>query len=126
MRQGYVIADWCCMCRGNGGNIGHLLLRCLIATGLRQYVFCTFGAQWVLSANVMDLLFAWRNWYGKHSSSVWNLVTACLMWTIWTKRNRRIFEELECPKNQILENLLPPYTNVLGIGVSLLALLLVV
>jgi hypothetical protein len=79
------------MCHGNGETIGHLLLHCPIAASLWQYVFRTFGVQWVISARVVDLLFAWRNWFGKHCSAVWNLVPACLMWTIWRECNRCIF-----------------------------------
>lgn len=54
-------------------------------------------------ARVVDLLFAWRNWFGKHCSSIWNLVPACLMWTIWRECNRCIFQDSECSENQILE-----------------------
>ena len=101
MRQGYIMADWCCVCRGSGKTVDHLLLHCPNAAGLWHFVFQSLG--WVISACVKDLLFSWRNWLGKHSSSVWNLVPACLMWTIWKERNRRFFENLECSDNQILE-----------------------
>ena len=41
----------------------------------------------------MDLLFRWRNWFGKHDSCDWNLYPLCLMWTLWTARNSRAFED---------------------------------
>ena len=44
---------------------------------------------------VSSLLFAWRNWFGKHLSTIWNMVPACLMWLVWTERNTRIFEDKE-------------------------------
>ena len=44
---------------------------------------------------VSSLLFTWRNWFGKHWSTIWNMVPACLMWLVWTKRNKRIFEDEE-------------------------------
>ncbi len=50
----------------------------------------------------MDLLFGWRNWFGKQSSDVWNLVLLCVMWTIWRERNRHIFKDVESPGSQIL------------------------
>ena len=25
-----------------------------------------FGIQWVMTSSVVDLLFGWRNWFGKH------------------------------------------------------------
>uniref|UniRef100_A0A2N9IYG1 Uncharacterized protein n=1 Tax=Fagus sylvatica TaxID=28930 RepID=A0A2N9IYG1_FAGSY len=43
-----------------------------------------------------------RNWFGKQSSDVWNLVLLCVMWTIWQERNRRIFKDVESPGSQIL------------------------
>ena len=33
-----------------------------------------FGVSWVLPKRVFDLLAGWRNWLGKYSSNVWNLV----------------------------------------------------
>lgn len=35
-----------------------------------------------LCEKVIDLLFGWRNWVGKRSSDIWNLVPLCLMWTL--------------------------------------------
>ena len=52
-----------------------------------------FGIDWVMPGSVADLLFCWYHWLGKHNSDIWNLVPDCLMWTIWTKRNRRSFED---------------------------------
>ncbi len=77
VRRGYALAGWCCMCRSSGEMGDHLLLHCEMAS------------------RVVDLLFGWRNWFGKHFSAVWNLVPLCLMWTLWQERNRRIFEDLE-------------------------------
>ena len=37
----------------------------------------SFGVSWVLPKRVIDLLAGWRNWSGKHSSNVWNLVPHC-------------------------------------------------
>ena len=52
-----------------------------------------FEIDWVMPGLVVDLLFCWCHWLGKHSSDIWNLVPSCLMWTIWTERNRRSFED---------------------------------
>lgn len=50
---------------------------------------------------VVDLLFGWFNWSGKHSSDIWNIVPLCLMWTIWRERNRRTFEDVASSKDQV-------------------------
>ena len=76
-------------------STAHLLHHCELATALWGFVFQTFGIHWVIPAKVIDLSFGWHNWFGKHSSEVWNLVPLCLMWSLWQERNRRIFEDLE-------------------------------
>ena len=54
-----------------------------------------FGIQWVMPRTVVSLLCAWENYLGIHSSSIWNMVPACLMWLIWRKRNTCTFEDVE-------------------------------
>ena len=36
-----------------------------------------------LSEEVIDLIFGWNNWFGKHLLDIWNIVLLCLMWTVW-------------------------------------------
>ena len=72
MRSGYTMVGWCCMCRNDGETGIHLLIHCALASDLWHLVLRTFG---------------------KHKSLVWNLVPLCLMWTVWRKRNSRIFED---------------------------------
>ena len=50
-----------------------------------------------LNASFSSLLFAWRNWFGKHLSTAWNMVPTCLMWLIWKECNTSIFEDKERP-----------------------------
>ena len=44
---------------------------------------------------VSSLLFAWRNWFGKHLSTIWNMVPACLMWLVWQEHNTHTLEDNE-------------------------------
>ena len=81
------------MCYCNTEFVDHLLLFCPIAHSLWMYMLRLFEIDWVMPGSVVDLLFCWYNWLGKHSSDIWNLVLGCLMWTIWTERNRRSFED---------------------------------
>ncbi len=57
----------------------------------------------MLLNQVSDLLFGRWNWFGKKSSSVWNLIPSCLMWTIWSERNSCTFENRETALDKLLE-----------------------
>ena len=92
MLCGCPLANRCCLCYSNAEFVDHLLLFCLIAHSLWMYMLWLFGIKWVVPSSVVDLLFCWYHWLGKHNSDIWDLVPSCLMWTIWTKRNRRSFE----------------------------------
>jgi hypothetical protein len=86
MRRGYIMAERCCMCCCDGETVDHLLLHCTLAHVLWSFVFTAFGIHWVTPRRVVDLLLGWRNWFGKHHSSIWNLVPSCLMWSVWRER----------------------------------------
>ena len=77
-----VFVDWCTMCRHCCETIDHLLLHCEMAYQLWSFIFKTFGLSWVIPRSILDLLFGWWNWMGKHSSQIWNLVPLCILWCI--------------------------------------------
>ena len=56
------------------------------AHALWSKLFMIFGIHWVLPDKVASLLFGWRNWFGKHSSNVWNLVSAYVMVNVEIKK----------------------------------------
>ena len=37
-------------------------------------------------------MFGWKNWFGKHSSDIWNIAPLCLMWILWNEQNSRTFD----------------------------------
>ena len=73
----------------------------------------------MLLNQVLDLLFGWWNWFGKKSSGVWNLIPSCLMWTIWSERNSRTFENRETALDKLLEIFFAFCMIGLGLGVLL-------
>ena len=66
-----------------------------------EFCFRSFGIRWVFPEKVIDLLFGWRNWVGKHSSDIWNLVPLRLMFKLWRERNHCTFEETESSVTQL-------------------------
>uniref|UniRef100_A0A7N2R1H7 Importin N-terminal domain-containing protein n=1 Tax=Quercus lobata TaxID=97700 RepID=A0A7N2R1H7_QUELO len=100
--RGMDFVDWCIMCRCNVETVDHLLLHCGKAYWLWSLVFRSFGIARVLPRSVVDTLFGWWNWLGKHLSRVWNLAPLCLMWCLWRERNWRTFEDMESFDDQLL------------------------
>uniref|UniRef100_A0A7N2MUR8 Reverse transcriptase zinc-binding domain-containing protein n=1 Tax=Quercus lobata TaxID=97700 RepID=A0A7N2MUR8_QUELO len=41
--------------------------------------FAVFRIQRVMSRSISSFFFIWRNWFGKHLSTIWNMVLTCLM-----------------------------------------------
>ena len=60
-----------------------------------------FGIHWVMPESVMNSLFCWRNWLGKHGSDTWNLIPGCLMWIVWKEQNHRSFDNSESSLDQL-------------------------
>ena len=100
--KGFDFVDWCCMCRYCGETVDHLLIHCEKAQQLYCFFFRSFGVSWVLLRTVFDLMLGWRNWLGKHSSNIWNLVPLCLLWCIWRECNCHTFEDVESSDEQLL------------------------
>ena len=88
-----LLANRCCMCCCNEESVDHLLLFCPITHSLWTYMLWLFGIDWVMLGSIVDLLFCWYHWLGKHNFDTWNLVPGCLTWTIWTERNWCSFED---------------------------------
>ena len=98
------MVGWCCLCKCNDETVAHLLLHCPVAREVWSYIFRLFGVDWVISGSVLDHVAGWRNWFGKHYSEVWNLVPACVMWSLWRERNKRTFEDVELSTTKLIES----------------------
>jgi hypothetical protein len=81
----------------------HLLIHCAIASELWYTVLHYIGVLWVFPNRIVNLLFGWHNYLGKHNSEVWNWVPLCLLWTIWHERNRQTLEDEECSNTKLTE-----------------------
>jgi hypothetical protein len=58
--------------------------------------FALFGVSWAMPSSIMEMLECWQGNFGKHKNFlIWKVIPHCLMWSIWHKRNGRIFEDCE-------------------------------
>ena len=103
MPRDRILANRCCMRCCNEEFVDHLLISCLVAHSLWMYMLRLFGIDWVMLGSIADLFFCWYHWLGKHNSDIWNLVPGCLMWNIWTERNRCSFEDTGKSLDQLFE-----------------------
>ena len=95
VKCGQTLVNRYCLYCCDGETVDHLLLHCKFSHALWSAIFEVFGIHWLMLMTVSSLLVPWRNWFGKHLSTIWNMVLACLMWLVWTERNKRIFEDKE-------------------------------
>lgn len=63
--------------------LGHLGFSGFIRRGHRSYI-------------------GWNYWFGKHLLDIWNIVSLCLMCTVWREWNWRAFEDMESTRTQLL------------------------
>lgn len=57
------------------------LARTLCQLGNMGFIYLLFGGVLSDAEEVMEVLFGWNNWFGKHCSSlVWAMVPLFLMW----------------------------------------------
>lgn len=88
MKRGFTLAKWCYMCRQSGETMKHFLLHMIL-----EFCLLYVGIHWVMPRSVVDLLFSWRNWFGKHSFFIYNLTPMLVMDT--GERNCHPFEDME-------------------------------
>ena len=101
-----MMVGWCCMCKGSGESVTHLLLHCPVVREVWSFFLRSFGVPWVFPDSVCEVLSGWHNWWGKKSSSIWNLVPHVIMWNIWRERNGCTFEDKEQPIGKVIELLM--------------------
>lgn len=92
--------DWFCFCRRSEENVDHLLLHYEEVSQLWSSALRSFGVAWVLQ--VIDLLAGWRNWLGKYSLNIWNLVPYRVMWVIRRESKSRILKDKKLAGDQLL------------------------
>ena len=46
-KRGFVIVDWCCLCKSDGESVSHLLLHCPTVSEMWASLFCIVGLAWL-------------------------------------------------------------------------------
>ena len=83
------------MCKKDEESTDHLLLHCECAQFLWNAFFLHFGLAWAMPSRTINLLQCWWSEGRSRSAMVWKMVPLCIMWCLWSERNRRFFEDSE-------------------------------
>jgi hypothetical protein len=83
-KRGFILQNWCCMCKRNGESVDHLFLHCSVARDMWSMVLGMFGVHWVMPRSVLDLFSCWMGRLGRNDSVlVWKMILHCLIWCLW-------------------------------------------
>ena len=59
-KRGFVIPDWCVMCKADGEDIEHLFsLHCTVAGDLWAFMLTLMVLNWVIPRKIIDLFLSW-------------------------------------------------------------------
>ena len=101
-KKNMVLINRCGMCKRDEETIDHLLLHCECAQVLWNAFFNHFDLAWAMPSGVVNLLQCW--WSGGRPSSavVWKMVPHCIMWCLWSERNKRFFDDSKSSQEDLL------------------------
>ena len=106
------------MCRCSGEKVNHLLLH--VAYVLGSEVLKCSEVQAI--DNSSSIIWLAKLLLGNMPVDIWNLVLACLMWSLWKERNSLVFEDAERSLDQLQSLLIRTCLIGLRLGVSCIVL----
>jgi len=82
------------MCTSDAEVNSHLFLHCKTAANLWNTFFCLLRVHWVIPKTTRGMLNSWKG-IGRRESEEdwWEMIPACIWWTLWKERNARGFED---------------------------------
>ena len=101
-KKNMVLINRCGMCKRDEETIDHLLLHCEGIQVLWNAFFSRFGLAWSMPRGLVNLLQCW--WTGGRSCNavVWKMVPYCIMWCLWSERNKRYFDDFNSSWEDLL------------------------
>ena len=101
-KRGFSLASSCLLCSNDKESIDHLCLNCPIIKGLWQVPFSFSIKSCFTPLSVKEMLEkCFTLPLGKKDSKLWRVVPVCLLWVIWKKMNKIIFEDVAFSLNRV-------------------------
>jgi hypothetical protein len=103
-KKNMVVINRCGLCKRDEETVDHLLLHCKCAQLLWNAFFNHFDLAWSMPRGVVNLLQCW--WSGGRScnTTIWKMVPHCITWCIWSKQNKRYFDDSESSREDLLHS----------------------
>jgi hypothetical protein len=96
LRWEFQLINQCCLCKKEEETINHLLLHCEFTVDIWHLMLNSFGVFWVTPGNILQLLHCWKFiGHGRPKETIWKVISALLMRSIWRERNCLLFEDNE-------------------------------
>ncbi|XP_026450839.1 uncharacterized protein LOC113350962 [Papaver somniferum] len=91
--KGVDIYNSCVLCGDDVESQDHIFLHCEIAHSVWSLVLPSNCWSWVIPRNLKMLAYGWHHVHFSIAGKfLWDLIPAAVVHTIWTERNKRIFE----------------------------------
>ncbi|XP_026460812.1 uncharacterized protein LOC113361992 [Papaver somniferum] len=91
--KGIDIYNSCVLCGDDTESQEHIFLHCKIAHRVWSSVLPKEGWSWAIPRNMQMLALGWNQVHFTTAGKfLWDLIPAAVIYTIWSERNRRIFE----------------------------------
>jgi hypothetical protein len=103
-KKNMVVINRCGMCKRDEETVDHLLLHCECAQLLWNAFFNRFDLAWSMPRGVVNLLQCWWSGGRPRNAVVWKMVPHCIMWCIWSERNKRYFDDSESSREDLLHS----------------------
>ncbi|XP_075081030.1 uncharacterized protein LOC142166245 [Nicotiana tabacum] len=93
IRRGFQLASRFHMCQSNSETINHLFLHCPVVTDIWSMFLSLFEFRWTMPCSVKEVFVSWSSWKVEKSiKKIWSMVSAAILWCLWTEKNQRCFD----------------------------------
>ena len=93
-RLGFIGPSWCVLCKNSNETVGHLFYRCPFAISCWEWLCSYLSWYSPLPYSFQTFILSWPTHleFGVYSK-FWNISPSIIVWELWKKRNRRIFQD---------------------------------
>lgn len=103
-RRPYMLLSPNVLCKEERAS--HLLIHCSFSSGVWAYFLSRLNISWVMQMpnDILELFFLWNAYgFGERAKIFCGCLIHAIIWGIWKKRNRRIFEGKSKSRTEVID-----------------------